>query len=69
MQEALYTKRPDFVQKSQLRVDFLQKIKEQRIEHAEKYKMWIEEVYTYFLFCNFTRPVLEAKIVKLSFRC
>ena len=65
MQEALYTKRPDFVQKSQLRVDFLQKIKEQRIEHAEKYKMWIEEVFTYFLFAILS-PFLEAKIVKLK---
>ena len=44
LQEALYMKRPDFIQKSELRVEFLNKIKEQRILHAEKYKQWIEHV-------------------------
>ena len=41
LQEALFNNRPDFVQKSQLRVDFLNKIKEQRLIYAEKYKQWL----------------------------
>ena len=41
LQEALLNNRPDFVQKSQLRVDFLNKIREQRLIYTEKYKQWL----------------------------
>ena len=44
LQEALYTKRPDFVQKSQLRVEYLHDIKKQRLIYAEKYKNWIDYI-------------------------
>ncbi len=44
LQEALFTRKPDFIERSSLRVDVLRNLKSYRILHAEKYKVWLDEV-------------------------
>ena len=43
LQESLFQKRPDFVQRSELRVQVLKEIKMQRLIYAERYQRWLDE--------------------------
>ena len=59
LQEALFNNRPDFVQKSQLRVDFLNKLREQRLIYTEKYKQWLiltDQANTLGMTCSLPPP-------------
>ena len=58
LQEALQQKRPEFLQRSQLRVQVLEQIREHRLIHAEKYKMWLNEVSKL--------PNAEARLARLA---
>lgn len=44
LQEALYLRRPGFVERSSLRAQFLKQKRDQRIEYNERYNKWCEEV-------------------------
>ena len=44
LQEALLQKKPDFIQRSLMRVEILNNIKTQRLIHAEKYRLWLDEM-------------------------
>jgi len=44
LQESLQKKRPEFIQRSQLRKEVLEQIRAHRLIHAEKYKIWLIEV-------------------------
>ena len=58
LQQALQQKRPEFLQRSQLRVQVLEQIREHRLIHAEKYKMWLNEVSKL--------PNAEARLARLA---
>ena len=58
LQQALQQKRPEFLQRSQLRVQVLEQIREHRLIHAEKYKMWLNEVSKL--------PNTEARLARLA---
>jgi len=44
LQEALLQKNPDFIQRSMMRVEILNNIKTQRLIHAERYRLWLDEM-------------------------
>ena len=44
LQEALLQKKPDFIQRSLMRVEILNNIKTQRLIHAERYQIWLDQM-------------------------
>ena len=44
LQDALLLKRPDFVQRSAFRTEVLKRKREQRLDYAEKYKTYLEQI-------------------------
>ena len=44
LQEALVEKKSDFIQRSMMRVEILNQIRTQRMLHAERYRLWLDEM-------------------------
>lgn len=44
LQDALMLRKPNFIQRSSMRVDILRQIRDQRLIHAERHQRWLDEV-------------------------